>query len=241
MASYPLNPPLECDVITKGGITSGVIYPGAVCELAKAYRLRSIGGASAGAIAAAAAAAAECGRATGGFELLEQLPHDLTAPTAVGGSRLARLFQPTASTAGLFAVATSAMGRSGAARILAPLGAITRHFPLQALAGGLPGAVVAALGLAGSGLASGTAIVAGALMFIVARCLAAWQGSLGRPRRCRAKASGCARECRGQQRPAGQQRSLRGCTNCCRSWRAAVPTRLPSPSVTSMRRAVTCG
>ena len=79
MASYPLNPPLECDVIMKGGITSGVIYPGAVCELAKAYRLRSIGGASAGAIAAAAAAAAECGRATGGFELLEQLPHDLTA------------------------------------------------------------------------------------------------------------------------------------------------------------------
>jgi hypothetical protein len=171
MASYPLNPPLECDVIMKGGITSGVIYPGAVCELAKAYRLRSIGGASAGAIAAAAAAAAECGRATGGFELLEQLPHDLTAPTAGGGSRLLRLFQPTASTAGLFAVATSATGRSGAARILAPLGAIMRHFPLQALAGGLPGAVVAALGLAGSGLASGTAIVAGALMFIVGALL----------------------------------------------------------------------
>jgi hypothetical protein len=26
MASYPLHPPLECDVIMKGGITSGVIY-----------------------------------------------------------------------------------------------------------------------------------------------------------------------------------------------------------------------
>ena len=164
----------------KGGITSGVIYPGAICELAKTYRLRSIGGASAGAIAAAAAAAAECGRATGGFEILEQLPHDLTAFTAGGGSRLLRLFQPTASTAGLFAVTTSATGHSGAARILAPLGALTRHFPLQALAGGLSGAVVAALGLAGSGLASGTAIVAGALMFIVGALLGgvagvAWQ------------------------------------------------------------------
>jgi hypothetical protein len=48
----------------KGGITSGVIYPLAVCELAQTYRLRSVGGASAGAIAAAAEAAAEVGRAT---------------------------------------------------------------------------------------------------------------------------------------------------------------------------------
>ena len=94
MASYPLNPPLECDVIMKGGITSGMIYPGAVCELAKAYRLRSIGGASAGAIAAAAAAAAECGRATGGFELLDQLPHDLTVD---GRRRNGRLVSKTAA------------------------------------------------------------------------------------------------------------------------------------------------
>ncbi len=61
-ASFPLEPAAECDVIMKGGITSGVIYPLAICELATAYRLRSVGGASAGAIAAAAAAAAEVGR-----------------------------------------------------------------------------------------------------------------------------------------------------------------------------------
>ena len=59
------SPTHECDIVMKGGITSGVIYPLAVCELAQVYRLRSVGGASAGAIAAAAAAAAEVGRATG--------------------------------------------------------------------------------------------------------------------------------------------------------------------------------
>jgi len=52
----------ECDVIMKGGITSGVIYPLAICELATRYRLHNVGGTSAGAIAAAAAAAAERGR-----------------------------------------------------------------------------------------------------------------------------------------------------------------------------------
>ncbi len=182
MASYPFHPALECDVIMKGGITSGVIYPGAVCELATTYRLRSIGGASAGAIAAAAAAAAECGRATGGFAILERLPHDITAPTAMGGSTLFRLFQPTRSTAGLFAVTTSAMGRSGAARVLAPLAAIVRHFLPQALAGGLPGAVVVALGLTGSGLASGAAILAGALLFVVGALLGGLAGVAWRAR-----------------------------------------------------------
>lgn len=54
---------LNCDLTMKGGTTSGVVYPLAVCELARAYRFRNIGGASAGAIAAAAAAAAEHGQA----------------------------------------------------------------------------------------------------------------------------------------------------------------------------------
>jgi hypothetical protein len=49
----------------KGGITSGVVYPYAVLEIAAKYRLRSIGGTSAGAIAAAFAAAAEYGRQQG--------------------------------------------------------------------------------------------------------------------------------------------------------------------------------
>ncbi|MGQ9548505.1 MAG: hypothetical protein ACUVSY_03520 [Roseiflexus sp.] len=46
----------------KGGITSGVVYPPAIIELATRYRFVNVGGTSAGAIAAAAAAAAEYGR-----------------------------------------------------------------------------------------------------------------------------------------------------------------------------------
>nr|WP_218565201.1 patatin-like phospholipase family protein [Pseudomonas sp. phDV1] len=52
----------ECDLIMKGGITSGIVYPLAITEIAKAFPLRSIGGTSAGATDAAAAAAAELGR-----------------------------------------------------------------------------------------------------------------------------------------------------------------------------------
>ena len=33
----------NCDVVMKGGITSGVVYPPAICELAETYRFRSIG------------------------------------------------------------------------------------------------------------------------------------------------------------------------------------------------------
>lgn len=50
------------DVTMKGGTTSGVIYPLVLCELARRFRLRNVGGASAGAIAASLAAAAELGR-----------------------------------------------------------------------------------------------------------------------------------------------------------------------------------
>lgn len=60
------TPDKECDVVMKGGITSGVVYPYAVLELARRYRFRSIGGTSAGAIAAAFAAAAEYSRTVRG-------------------------------------------------------------------------------------------------------------------------------------------------------------------------------
>ena len=50
------------DVTMKGGTTSAVIYPLALCELARHFRFRNLGGASAGAIGAALAAAAELGR-----------------------------------------------------------------------------------------------------------------------------------------------------------------------------------
>ncbi len=161
MSKYPPNPPLDCDLIMKGGVTSGVIYPGAICELATTYRLRSVGGASAGAIAAAAAAAAEFGRASGGFEKLEQLPQDLGRTSRRGESTLFRLFQPTKATAGLFALLTSALGRR---RWGKPVVVAVLRFPLGALSGVLPGALVLGLGLAGSDV---TAIVTGALLALI--------------------------------------------------------------------------
>ena len=79
-------------MVLKGGITSGVVYPHALCELARAYRFANIGGTSAGAIAAAGAAAAEHGREHGGFEKLAELPAWIG-----GGDNLFRLFQPQPS------------------------------------------------------------------------------------------------------------------------------------------------
>jgi predicted acylesterase/phospholipase RssA len=50
------------DLVMKGGITSGVVYPLAIYELSRSYRFQNIGGTSAGAIAAVVAASAEYGR-----------------------------------------------------------------------------------------------------------------------------------------------------------------------------------
>jgi hypothetical protein len=72
-----VEPQLECDIVMKGGITSGVVYPRAATELARRYRFRKIGGTSAGAIAAAVVAAAEHNRAGGGFKKVEELPGQL--------------------------------------------------------------------------------------------------------------------------------------------------------------------
>jgi predicted acylesterase/phospholipase RssA len=106
--SSPTAPPtLECDIVMKGGITSGVVYPLAVVELAAKYRFRNIGGTSAGAIAAAAAA--ELGRdptsCTQGFQLFERLPKWLQEPAEqTSGSRLQALFQPQPGTRTLFRI-----------------------------------------------------------------------------------------------------------------------------------------
>lgn len=84
-------PVTECDIVMKGGITSGIVYPYAILEIAKANRFRSIGGTSAGAIAAAFAAAAEYARTVRddptGFIRLQQACDELP-------SRLTDLFQP---------------------------------------------------------------------------------------------------------------------------------------------------
>ena len=87
-----------CDLVMKGGITSGVIYPKLVSELSARYRFKHIGGTSAGAIAAGACAAAEYGRGHGkldAFAALETLPTMLGKETPPSGrSKLFTLFQP---------------------------------------------------------------------------------------------------------------------------------------------------
>src|SRR2546429_7187258 len=52
-------PDKQCDLVMKGGITSGVVYPRAIRRITQDYRLLNIGGTSAGAIAAVVAAARE--------------------------------------------------------------------------------------------------------------------------------------------------------------------------------------
>ena len=91
-----------CDLVMKGGITSGIVYPNAVLALAREFRFKSVGGTSAGAIAAAVTAAAGLGdrRATHdpvfaadrpdlGFDGLARVASRLTTEGFIRG-----LFQP---------------------------------------------------------------------------------------------------------------------------------------------------
>ncbi len=140
----------------KGGITSGVVYPKAIVRLSKHFRLRNIGGTSAGAIAAAAAGAAQHGQATGkgaGFDGLEQLPGYLE-------DHLEELFQPEDSTEPLFEVllaATKAEG--GSAKLGAVSGTALAVFRLPGFAGSLLGLGLGAVLILGH--ATGWALVAG--------------------------------------------------------------------------------
>lgn len=138
----------ECDVVMKGGITSGVIYPRLISTLAKTYKLRSFGGTSAGAIAAAAGAAAQLGRLTGSnlasFDTLSELPTDLGAvPQGATDSMLFRLFQAQPPLAGLFSVLKAALNAtSGIQRSWAIAGALLAHFPFAAVIGAAPGVLI---------------------------------------------------------------------------------------------------
>lgn len=98
-----------CDIVMKGGITSGVVYPGAILSLAQRYRFRSIGGTSAGAIAAAILGAAEHARQVtgeGGFDEIADLPEKLGKE-----GLMLQLFQADRSTRPLFEAATAIMAR----------------------------------------------------------------------------------------------------------------------------------
>jgi predicted acylesterase/phospholipase RssA len=138
------SPTRTCDIVMKGGITSGVVYPHAICELARTYRFVQVGGTSAGAIAAAATAAAELGRSSGGFQELARLPDWLG-----GGKHLQELFQPEPGTEGLFRMLLAALEHKGDKWLWITLTGL-RQFPL-ALLGALPGLLLIVLALADAG------------------------------------------------------------------------------------------
>jgi hypothetical protein len=134
------NLPL-CDIVMDGGITSGVIYPKAVVKLSEQFRIKNIGGTSAGAIAAAATAAAEVGRLrdpTGnpGYKRLANLAEELSRKgfSSKKSTRLQDLFQPQDKTRPLFAMLISVLNQKskiGTAKglVLSSL----RSFPWQVL------------------------------------------------------------------------------------------------------------
>jgi hypothetical protein len=146
-ASRFAAPTKICDIVLKGGITSGVVYPLALVSLAEKYRFSNIGGTSAGAIAAAAAAAAEYGRPVkgAGFDRLEKIPNEV-------GPNLLSMFQPTPTLKPLFDIFVGLLkAKSKLGKFFAVVGAAVRGYWLTALIGILPGAVVVAIAWATGG------------------------------------------------------------------------------------------
>jgi predicted acylesterase/phospholipase RssA len=169
----PLPPPLdlteptECDLVMKGGITSGIVYQSAVAELARRYAFRNIGGASAGAIAAAVTAAAEHGRRRDGTAELPAAFHTLAADLKRPGF-LAGLFQPAPELRAPFSVLLALATGDRATRPRRSLASVARGwwpvFVLPALVL-LAGFVLAAVAGAAIGIVIGVAaILASALL-----------------------------------------------------------------------------
>jgi predicted acylesterase/phospholipase RssA len=162
------TPERQCDVVMKGGITSGVVYPAALVELSRTYRLRGLGGTSAGAIGAAVGAAAELGRDRGGYERLAELPGQL------GGGALGRLFQPQPRTAGLMRLMRAYLGaapagepRSGPRAWGAVALTALLTFPVTSLLGLLVGAAAVGVGLGARGPAGWFLVVTGLLLLVI--------------------------------------------------------------------------
>lgn len=130
-----------CDLVMKGGITSGIVYPRAITELSRRYLFRNIGGTSAGAVAAVITAAAEFGKRNGNrsaYDLLAALPEKLGT-----NNLLLRLFQPSTATVRVFRVALAALkAKSIPERILRAIGSLIYQFWGWTLLGILLGSIV---------------------------------------------------------------------------------------------------
>ncbi|MDR7136224.1 hypothetical protein J2X06_003450 [Lysobacter niastensis] len=141
------QPAKYCDLVMKGGLTSGIVYPNAVLALAKEYRFKNIGGTSAGAIAAAVSAAAAMGdraKAAGdrtgdrmpqhdankmGFEGLAAVSSKLSSQGFIYG-----LFQPAKGARNAYRLIVILAGNNGALRkLLALLVAVVAIAPIETL------------------------------------------------------------------------------------------------------------
>jgi predicted acylesterase/phospholipase RssA len=137
-----------CDLVMKGGITSGIVYPPAIVELAKHYRFKSIGGTSAGAIAAAVTAAAEyqrrCASVDTGFALLARMPSRMGDAVPGGQSGLLSLFQPDPPCRRLFSLLVGSLNRANTYTRIAAIafGFVRAYWPATLLSVGA-GALVA--------------------------------------------------------------------------------------------------
>ncbi|MEO6835111.1 MAG: hypothetical protein ABI231_04295, partial [Candidatus Tumulicola sp.] len=133
-----------CDLVMKGGVTSGIVYPEAIYEISREFDFKSIGGTSAGAIAAALAAAAQYCRlrvpqgagAEAGFERVRAVPDVLGA-----NGRLFKLFAPNRATKALFGI-TIDLCAPDTPRWVKVL-CLIRAYPLHAAIGILPAVLYA--------------------------------------------------------------------------------------------------
>jgi predicted acylesterase/phospholipase RssA len=166
--AIPASKPI-CDIILKGGLTSGIVYPRALVKLAEQYRFSCIGGTSAGAIAAAAAAAAEYGRRNeyDGFARLAKIPGEL-------GQGLLALFQPTPALKPVYDTFIAVLNAGTASAAMGP--PVKAYWP-TALVGTIPGLVIFLLAIAAdSGWCAAFGLVlalAGAVVALVGRVILA--------------------------------------------------------------------
>jgi predicted acylesterase/phospholipase RssA len=155
-----VDPQLECDIVMKGGITSGVVYPRAATELARRYKFRSIGGTSAGAIAAAVVAAAEHNRAGGGFGTVAALPGKLGQKDF-----MLELFRPDTETRAIFEALVGFMkhGKIGGTLNLFRCFPVSLALPLLLIPAGI---VISAVAGAPAAYAVAAALVALVLVLV---------------------------------------------------------------------------
>lgn len=167
----PDEPPIDrfCDLVMKGGITSGLVYPKAIELLSHKYHFKSIGGTSAGAITAAITAAAEYQRckkdgSRAGFDLLKNLPEKLGEKLpGTDRSKLLSLFQPQPRTRRLFSILIGSLNNSGSwSRIFAILGGLLRAY--------WPATLISIFG-AWLTVATGHGVLAAILLLVIALCI----------------------------------------------------------------------